>query len=75
MREKKAITFEYELCGSVQEVMNHIANCEGHHVQQVAYSSYMGALTQICFTCQKIRSTILWEKNVSWIPQPSKLTK
>lgn len=59
--------FEYELCGSVDEVREHIAQCEGHHVQQVAYSSYMGALTQICFTCQKIRSVIGWEGNRSWI--------
>jgi len=39
-----------------------IANCEGKHVQQVSYSTYHKALTQLCFGCQKIRTTMLKEK-------------
>jgi|AKVG01.1.fsa_nt_gi hypothetical protein len=28
------------------------------HVQQVAYSAYEDGLTQTCFTCDKVRTTI-----------------
>lgn len=28
------------------------------HIQQVAYSTYHKALTQICFTCQHIRTSL-----------------
>ena len=38
-----------------------IKSCEGKHVQQVAYSSYHDALTQICFTCKKIRTSLKQE--------------
>ena len=40
-------------------VRNAIKNCqEKNHIQQVAYSTYHDALTQICFTCRKIRTNI-----------------
>lgn len=29
-----------------------------NHVQQVAYSTYHDVLTQICFTCKKIRTNM-----------------
>ncbi len=32
---------------------------EKNHIQQVAFSTYHNALTQICFTCQKIRTSII----------------
>lgn len=35
-----------------------IKRCEGNHVQQIAYSSYHDALTQICFGCGKIRTSM-----------------
>lgn len=35
-----------------------IKDCEGKHIQQVVYSSYHDALTQICFGCKKIRTTL-----------------
>ena len=38
------------------EVKAHIKLCEGKHRQQVAYSSYHDALTQICFDCKRIRT-------------------
>ena len=38
------------------EVKAHIKLCEGKHRQQVAYSSYHDALTQVCFDCKKIRT-------------------
>lgn len=57
-------TFEYELM-SDEQIREHIRNCEGKHVQQVAFSTYMDCITQICFTEQKIRSGITWNGNVS----------
>lgn len=53
------MNFEYEPCGTMQEVREEIQNCEGKHTQQVAYSSFHDCLTQICFTCRKIRSNKL----------------
>ena len=42
-----------------QEVIKkHIKNCEGKHIQQVAYSSYHDALTQICFSCGVVRTNL-----------------
>ena len=35
-----------------------IKKCEGNHVQQIAYSSYHDALTQVCFGCKKIRTSL-----------------
>lgn len=29
-----------------------------NHIQQVAFSTYHNALTQICFTCDKVRTSI-----------------
>lgn len=37
----------------------YIKGCQcGNHVQQVAYSTYHDALTQICFQCRKIRTSM-----------------
>lgn len=33
------------------------------HIQQVAYSTYHKALTQICFTCNLIRTTMPKQEN------------
>jgi hypothetical protein len=60
------MTFEYELKPSIAAVREAIRECEGKHVQQVAYSSFMDALTQICFTCRRIRGTIEWDGGRSW---------
>jgi len=49
---------EFEHCISQSEVRKHIKHCEGKHIQQVVYSTYHDALTQICFGCRKVRSTI-----------------
>ena len=36
-----------------------IKDCQLHkHIQQVAYSTYHNALTQICFTCNKVRTSL-----------------
>jgi len=40
-------------------VKDAIKNCQKkNHIQQVAFSTYHHALTQICFTCEKIRTSI-----------------
>lgn len=50
--------FEYEYIETQEEVRKHIQECEGKHSQQVAYSTFHDALTQICFGCLKIRSSM-----------------
>ena len=52
------MNFEYENLESVEEVRKHIQECEGLHTQQAIYSTFHDALTQVCFGCKKIRSTI-----------------
>jgi hypothetical protein len=51
--------FEYEYYPTHKEVIDKIQECEGRHMQQVAYSSFHNAITQICFGCKKIRSNII----------------
>ena len=50
--------FELMICANQEEVKNYIKICEGKHVQQVAYSSYHDALTQVCFGCKRIRTSL-----------------
>lgn len=52
------IIFEYEYIENQEDVRKHIQNCEGRHTQQAIYSTFHDALTQVCFGCKKIRSTI-----------------
>lgn len=59
------LAFRYELIPE-DKVREHIQNCEGRHVQQVIFSTFMDTLTQVCFSEQIIRSSILWEGNRSW---------
>ena len=47
-----------EFIESQEEIKKYIKQCEGHHIQQVAYSSYHDALTQVCFGCDKVRTTL-----------------
>ena len=49
---------EFEHMESQEEVRKHIKECEGKHIQQVVYSTYHDALTQICYGCKKIRSNL-----------------
>ena len=58
MSKDKKITFEFEHYNTQEEVRKHIQNCEGFHRQQVAYSTFHDALTQICYVCKKVRSSI-----------------
>lgn len=59
------LAFSYELL-SQDQLRDRIRECEGQHVQQAVFSTFMDALTQICFTEQKIRGSILWEGDQSW---------
>lgn len=52
------MNFKYEYFEKQEDVRLHIQTCEGWHKQQAIYSTYHDALTQICFGCKKIRSTI-----------------
>lgn len=52
------MTFDYEYVGKVEDVRRHIQECEGKHTQQAIYSTFHDALTQVCYGCQKIRTTI-----------------
>ena len=50
--------FEYEYIPTIQEVIDHIRECESKHTQQSVYSTFHDALTQICFGCKKIRTNV-----------------
>lgn len=51
--------FEIIIFKDLELIRNHIAACQCQgHVQQVAYSTYHDCLTQICFTCRKIKTNI-----------------
>lgn len=52
------ITFLYEYIPKMEDVRTHIQECEGTHKQQVAYSTFHDGLTQICFGCRVIRSSL-----------------
>jgi len=52
------IIFEFEYCKTQEEVRKHIWEDEGHCIQQVCYSTFHDALTQINFTKKIIRSNI-----------------
>ncbi len=50
--------FTYEYVKEQEDVKKHIQECEGMHTQQAIYSTFHDALTQVCFGCLKVRSTI-----------------
>ena len=66
--DELALTFTFEKLCCVDEVRARIKACEGQHVQQCAYSSFMNTLTQVCFTERVVRSTITWDGNQSSAP-------
>jgi len=51
-------TFELEHLETMEEVRKHIQECEGRHIQQAIYSTFHDCLTQICYGCKKIRTTL-----------------
>lgn len=50
------LAYEYE--PDLTALHHQIAECEGKHTQQAIYSTFHGALTQICFGCKTVRSMI-----------------
>ena len=40
------------------EVEELVAKCEGKHIQQVVYSTYHKGMTQICFGCMAVNTSI-----------------
>ena len=56
--------FKLEVFKLQREVRDFIQDCEGKHIQQVVYSTYHDALTQICFGCRKIRTSLKLEKEI-----------
>jgi len=54
----QSIVFEYEYLSSQEQVRDYIKGCESLHTQQAIYSTFHDALTQICFGCLKIRSSL-----------------
>lgn len=58
LEKKEEDLFVKEQYNTQEEVRGHIQNCEGRHPQQVAYSTFHDALTQICYGCRRIRTNI-----------------
>jgi len=52
------MNFEYEHVPTKEELIKQIDECEGVHTHQAIYSTYHSAITQVCFGCMKVRSTI-----------------
>lgn len=52
------MTLEYEFVPEQADVRKHIQECEGKHTQQAIYSTFHDALTQVCYGCLKVRTTI-----------------
>lgn len=52
------VFLEYEYVPSQEQVQKHIQDCEGKHTQQAVYSTFHDALTQICYGCRKVRSSL-----------------
>ena len=56
--QKIGVKVKYEYYKTQEEVREHIQKCEGRHSQQVAYSSFHDAITQVCFGCKKVRTNL-----------------
>ena len=50
--------FDVVKLSTQEEVRKYIRECEGRHSQQVAFSTFHDALTQICYGCKTIRTNI-----------------
>ena len=58
------MTFEYEYVEKQEDVRKHIQDCEGKHTQQAIYSTFHDALTQVCFGCKVVRTSLkIYERN------------
>ena len=56
---KEDIKMEARINLTEKEMEKHIKFCqEQNHIQQVAFSTYHHALTQICFSCDCVRTSM-----------------
>ena len=62
-KSKTNMTFGYEYKKTIAEVRECIRECEGKHSQQVAYSTFHDCLTQICFGCKKVRTSLKYSND------------
>jgi len=60
------MNFTYQHCDTQEEVRKHIQEDEGKCVQQVCYSTFHDALTQINFTKMIIRSNLKSKIKEKW---------
>jgi len=44
---------------TTEQVQREIRVCEGAHMQQAVYSTFHDGLTQVCFGCNKIRTSVI----------------
>ena len=65
------VKFDLKLFNTMEEVRSRIQVCEGKHKQQVCYSTFHDCLTQICFGCKKIRSSIKWQNPYHNMKKPT----
>ena len=63
------LTLTYEYVPRQEDVRAAIRECEGRHTQQAIYSTFHDALTQVCFGCRAVRSTIRREEVGRWFSQ------
>ena len=49
---------EYVYIPKTEDLIEQIKECEGRHTQQAVYSTFHAGLTQVCFECLAVRSTI-----------------
>jgi len=54
----RRMKFNFEYIKGFKNMLKKIKECEGKHKQQVAFSSYHSSLTQVCFSCKKVRSNL-----------------
>ena len=43
------MNLEVETGQTIESILKQVKSCEGKHIQQVVFSTYHKALTQICF--------------------------
>ena len=63
MNKEKLKTLKIESDLTIENILAKIKDCEGKHIQQVVFSTYHKALTQICFGCREVR-TMLKEEDL-----------
>lgn len=59
MTKKKKVVFELVHINTTGALIMFTKKCEKeNHTQQAAFSTYFSGLTQVCFDCKAVRTTI-----------------